>query len=237
MKGKNKPVFLLVVMSIMLMGVTVFLEMKNYHATGEDSSKDIVMGSEIGEDNRSALLAFEKSSDTTEQVEEATLKEAEALSQSIASKKEESTGAVALVKPVVYDGLTLAELSDKLNRSLHSTLSGYGEFIATRSLEVGVDPYLAVAIMLHETGCSATCSSLVTSCNNVGGQKGAPGCGGGEYAAFETLEAGINSFLNNLANNYIAYGLTTPETIGPKYAASTTWASSVYNYIEKIRAA
>ena len=54
--------------------------------------------------------------------------------------------------------------------------------------------------------------------------------------AFGSLEEGISSFMNNLYNNYYAYGLTTPETINPKYAASTTWASSINNYINKIRA-
>ena len=41
------------------------------------------------------------------------------------------------------------------------------------------DSYVAVAIMLHETGCKSNCSSLVRNCNNVGGQKGSPGCNGG----------------------------------------------------------
>ena len=111
---------------------------------------------------------------------------------------------------IVFDGLTLEELGNKLNRSLESVLANQGSFIASYSLEKGVDPYLATAIMLHETGCSYKCSSLVTYCNNVGGMKGSPGCGGGSYRSFATLEDGIRAFIDNLANNYYAAGLTTP---------------------------
>ena len=138
---------------------------------------------------------------------------------------------------IVYDGLTLDELSDKLNRSLNSTISGYGNLFASKSIELGLDPYLAVAIVLHETGCSWNCSELVNQCYNVGGQKGGPGCWGGSYRAFSSMEEGINSFLENLYYNYYAVGLTTPETINPKYAESTAWASKINAYIEKIKAA
>ena len=120
---------------------------------------------------------------------------------------------------IVYDNMTFDELSDKLNRSLKSKLSGTGNLFAKYSLEKGVDPYLAVAIVLHETGCNWNCSTLVTSCNNVGGMKGSPSCGNGSYKAFATLEEGIKAYIDNLYNNYYAYGLNTPELINPKYAA------------------
>lgn len=139
------------------------------------------------------------------------------------------------VDPIVYDGLTMNQLAEKLNRSLKSTISGKGYLIASYSLQLGIDPYMATAIILHETGCNGTCSSLVRECNNVGGQKGGPSCGGGAYKAYATLDEGIMGYLDNLYRNYYSYGLTTPETIGPKYAASTTWASQVNNYIALIR--
>lgn len=139
------------------------------------------------------------------------------------------------VDPIVYDGLTMGELADKLNRSLKSTISGKGYLIASYSLQLGIDPYMATAIILHETGCNGTCSSLVRECNNVGGQKGGPSCGGGSYKAYATLDEGIMGYLDNLYRNYYAYGLTTPESIGPKYAASPTWASKVNNYMALIK--
>ena len=72
------------------------------------------------------------------------------------------------VKPVVYDNMTMEELSAKLDRSLNSDLLGKGYLFASKSLELGVDPYVAVAIVLEETGCKWNCSNLVKQCNNVG---------------------------------------------------------------------
>lgn len=145
--------------------------------------------------------------------------------------------ASAPVDPIVFEGMTLDELAAKLDRSLTSTLSGTGYLFASRSVELGIDPYLAVSIVLHETGCTWQCSTLVTQCNNVGGMKGSPGCGGGSYKAFATLEEGINSYMDNLYYNYYAYGLTTPELMNQKYAASTSWAPQVRGYMDRLRAA
>ena len=139
-------------------------------------------------------------------------------------------------EPIVFDGLTEEELIAKINRSLNSDLEGKGELFVTYSLEKGVDPYLAVAISLHETGCKWECSRLVKQCNNVGGQVGKPSCNGGSYRSYETLEEGIKGFIDNLARNYINMGLTTPEQMNPKYAADKNWASKVNKYIEEIEA-
>ena len=132
--------------------------------------------------------------------------------------------------------LSYDELVAKLNRSLNSTLAGKGDSFAKYATELGIDPYLAVAIVLHETGCKWNCSTLLKQCNNVGGMKGSPGCNGGSYKAFSSLDEGIKAFMTNLYKNYYAYGLTTPETIGPKYAASTTWATQVRAYMREIEA-
>lgn len=136
------------------------------------------------------------------------------------------------VEEIVYDGLTEQQLIDKINRFLNSDLENKGELYVTYSLEKGVDPYLAVAISMHETGCKWNCSNLVASCNNVGGMKGS-GCG--SYASFNTLEEGIEAMISNLSRNYISQGLTTPETIGTKYAASSTWATKINYYMDTIR--
>jgi hypothetical protein len=145
--------------------------------------------------------------------------------------------AIEVVPTIVYEGMSMENLSAKLNRSLKSTLSGYGEMFAHLSIEYGVDPYVAVAIVLLETGCySGTCSTLTSQCNNVGGMKGSPGCGGGAYKAFSSLEEGIEAFIKNLSKNYYRKGLTTVEQIGKKYAESNTWSTKVNNYINKIKA-
>lgn len=134
---------------------------------------------------------------------------------------------------IVYDNMTLKELSDKLNRSLNSTVSGKGYLIASHSLLMGVDPYVATAILLHETGCKWECSYLVKNCNNVGGQVGY-GCG--NYSYFPSLDEGIIAFIDNLSYNYVDYGLTTPDEMNFKYASDASWASKVNNYIDIIKA-
>jgi len=138
-----------------------------------------------------------------------------------------------IVEEIVYDGKTLDKLVETINKSLNSTISNKGELIASYSLEKGVDPYMATAIMLHETGCKWNCSRLVRECNNVGGQKG-KGCG--SYGYFNSLDEGIKAFIDNLERNYISYGLTTPEQINPKYAEDPNWAKKVNKYIEEIKA-
>ncbi len=146
------------------------------------------------------------------------------------NKSEENTTVEDRV--VVYDDMTIEELTDKLNKSLSSDLSGMGYAYANYAVELGVDPYLAVAISMHETGCTWDCSYIAKVCNNIGGQKGT-GCG--QYQAFDTLEDGIYQFILNIKKNYVDYGLLTAEEMNPKYAEDPTWSSKVNSYIDKIK--
>lgn len=137
----------------------------------------------------------------------------------------------------VYEGMTLEELGEKINRNLGTGyLSGKGNLIASKCIELGIDPYITTAIILHETGCKYNCSTLVKQCNNVGGQKGAPGCGGGSYKYYTTLDDGIVGHIENLYYNYFSKGRTTVEAIAPRYAASTAWSGKINWYVNLIRA-
>jgi len=136
---------------------------------------------------------------------------------------------------IVYDGMTMEELAAKLDRYLTSDLAGKGYLYASHSIKMGVDPYLAVAISMHETGCKWGCSTLVRQCNNVGGQVASPRCGSGNYKYYETLDEGIMGFIDNIYYNYVSYGLLTPNQMNPKYAADPNWAMRVNNYIEQIK--
>jgi len=132
----------------------------------------------------------------------------------------------------VYKNMTMEELTKKLNKVLSDDLKGTGKYYAKYSIELGVDPYLAVAISMHETGCAWNCSYLARKCNNVGGQKG-KGCG--SYRAYDTLEEGIYGFILNIKKNYVDYGLTTAKQMNPKYAEDPKWSSKVNKYIKQIK--
>ena len=136
----------------------------------------------------------------------------------------------ATINPIVYDNLTMDELSSKIDSVFSSDLSGYGEFVARTALEYEVDPIVAASIMLHETGCKWTCSYLMKNYHNVGGMRSSNG-----YMHFANLEAGIESFIRNLAYNYYAKGLNTPELINKKYAESTDWYKKIYYYMNLIK--
>lgn len=136
----------------------------------------------------------------------------------------------------VYDGLTIEELGEKLNRNLgNDYIAGKGFLLAKLCIENNVDPYIATAIILHETGCGTKCSNLTRYCNNVGGQKGSPGCNGGSFKKFDTIDKGFEGFINNLSKNYFSQGRTTVETIAPKYCEGNTWATKINYFVNKIK--
>ena len=148
--------------------------------------------------------------------------------------KMETAPAAVIIPPriEVYEGMTMEELSAKLNRSLGGILAGHGDIIASHSLEMGVDPFITAAIMIHETGNGT--SNIARNCYNFGGQKGS-GCGA--YKRYDTIENGLRGIIDNLYKNYYAHGLTTVETIGRRYAESTEWPAKINWYINKLKAA
>ena len=151
----------------------------------------------------------------------------------------ETAPASVIVPPriEVYEGMTLEELAIKLDRNRGTDIvAGKGALIASECVNKGVDPYVAVAILLHETGCKHSCSRLARTCNNFGGQKGAPGCNGGAYKAYNSIDEGLVGFIDNLYRNYYSRGLNTVESIGPRYAESNTWVSKINSYVSQIRA-
>lgn len=137
---------------------------------------------------------------------------------------------------IIYEGKTLTELTNQLNKSLGHYLTNTGYFFAKYTKDTGMDPYLSVSIVLLETGCKWKCSTLTTKCNNIGGLKGSPSCNGGSYRKYDTLGEGIEGYLDIIYNNYYLQGLDTPEKMHSKYAASSEWANKVNEYIKEVRA-
>lgn len=151
----------------------------------------------------------------------------------ILNKDEEIKGELIL-KEYVYDGLTKQELIDKLNRVMKHELAGKGELFVENCLAYGADPYIALAISLHETGCYiANCSYNVKVCHNIGGMVG--GNCNGNFKRFETIDDGIVAFIQNLGWWYFSQGLNTPEKINPKYAEDPNWYKGVRNYVNIIK--
>lgn len=150
----------------------------------------------------------------------------------------ETTPASVIIPPrvEVFDGLTIEELTAKLDRNLGTDImAGKGYIIAVNCIERGIDPYVATAIILHETGCGSRCSNLARSCYNVGGQKGGPSCNGGSYKRYNTLDEGIVGFIDNLYKNYYSVGLDTVEKMAHKYAEGNNWPNKINYFVDKIR--
>lgn len=140
-----------------------------------------------------------------------------------------------VLREEVYEGMTLDEVAAQLNKSLKNEIAGKGMFIASKSLELGVDPFVATAIIMHETGCGQnSCSHIARTCYNFGGQKGS-GCGA--YQRYGSIDEGLEGMISNLYRNYYARGLTTVESIGPRYAESGEWISKINWYVGRLKSA
>lgn len=136
---------------------------------------------------------------------------------------------------IIYEGMTITELTNKLNKSLNGYLTNTGYFFAKYTKDTGINPYLSLSIVLLETGCKWTCSTLTTQCNNIGGLKGGKSCNGSSYSKYDSLDEGITGYLNIIYNNYYLRGMDTPEKMASTYAASPEWARKVNNYMDEIR--
>lgn len=87
--------------------------------------------------------------------------------------------------------------------------------------EYGVSFDVVLAIARLETGWFTSYAYVYG--NNPGGL-----CYGGVPMSFETIDEGVDRFVSNLADNYFAVGLNTPETIGPRYCpGSQHWIDQV----------
>ena len=138
-------------------------------------------------------------------------------------------------KEIVWDNLSLEELTIKLDNNLYDTLKGTGKYFAEYTKATGLDPYLAVSIVNLETGCKWGCSSLTRNCFNIGGIKGKPSCNGSSYKCYNSLEDGIKGFLDLIYYNYYSVGLDTPEKMNSKYAEDPGWAEKVNRYYDTIK--
>lgn len=130
----------------------------------------------------------------------------------------------------VYEGKTREEVINQLNRSLGGALSGKASIIVDKALSLGVDPYVAAAIMVHESANGN--SRIARNCNNFGGQKGA-GCDG--WKAYPSVQAGIEGMIQNMYNNYYSKGLNTIDKMASRYAESPAWPAKIHSFVSKLK--
>ena len=129
---------------------------------------------------------------------------------------------------LAFEGKSVLEVAEVLNKTLGGVLVNQGEAFARLSMEKGMDPYLLVAISIHETGNGT--SSAARNKYNFGGLM----CSG-RLCTYSSVEDGIEKYVNVVYKNYFLQGLTTAETMNKKYAASTSWAMQVNAWYDRIK--
>lgn len=127
---------------------------------------------------------------------------------------------------------------EDLNVVLKGKLAGKGHLFLAAANKWKIDPILLTAISAHETGQGT--SPRVYKQNNPGGLM----IGGKTFITYPDIETGIDNMAERIRKNYYAYGLTTPETIQPKYCPigaandpknlNRNWLTGVKMYIKMI---
>ena len=122
-------------------------------------------------------------------------------------------------------------LINKYLKSYNSPMAGLGEYIVKTADHFDVDPYLVVAIAQQESNLGKL---MPPNCHNAWGW----GIHSAGTLCFDSWNEGINTFISGLAENYLAYGLKTPEQIMTKYNATSpggAWAKGVSQFLDELQ--
>ena len=135
-----------------------------------------------------------------------------------------------------YDGESIDSVANKLEKYYAKTsLEGYGKYIAERAIKKSVNPYLVGAIILETTSCKNECSFVFKECNNVATMKGEPGCFGGSYKKYNSVNDGINDLVQMINTKYGEKEKQNPNTIYKELGKNVSWAFKVSRHIEEIK--
>jgi hypothetical protein len=121
-----------------------------------------------------------------------------------------------------------------INRYLvhyESPMAGMGDYIVKTSDRFALDPYLVIAIAQQESNLGKI---MPDNCHNAWGW----GIHSAGTLCFDSWNEGINTFISGFAENYLAYGLKTPEEIMTKYNAASpdgAWAKGVNQFLEELQ--
>ena len=135
-----------------------------------------------------------------------------------------------------YDGEEVDTIASKLEKNFVKTaLEGYGKFIASNSIKKGVNPYLIGGIILESTSCKNECTIIFKYCNNVASIKGEPGCFGGSYKVYNTVNDGILDLINIIKDSYSDKDMQNPNKMYKSFGKNATWAFKVSNIMEEMK--
>ena len=151
-------------------------------------------------------------------------------------KKEEDTPKEEEVVDTSFNGESIEEIGKKIDKYCEKTpLEGHGEHIARASIMKSVNPYLIGAIILESSKCKNECSIIFKECNNVSEIKGSPGCFGGVYRSYDSLDDSINDIVSNISKTFYTPEMQAPYKMYKDYNKNSSWAFRVSNYMEGIK--
>ena len=135
-----------------------------------------------------------------------------------------------------YGGESVEKIANKFEKYFKKTsLVDYSKHIATSAIKKGVNPYLIGAMILVNTNCNNDCNIIFKNCNNVGDMKGTPGCFGGVYKKYDSVESSIDDLIDYVYDKFVVNDLTSPNAIYKKYGKDSSWAFKVINHMEKLK--
>ena len=137
-----------------------------------------------------------------------------------------------------FNGESIEQIGKKFDTYCKKTpLEGYGEYIAKNSIAKGVNPYLISAMILESSRCKTDCSVIFKECNNVSGTKGSPGCFGGLYRTYDSLNDSISDIIGDISKEFYTSEMQAPYKMYKQYGKNSSWAFKVSNYMDAIKRA
>ena len=135
-----------------------------------------------------------------------------------------------------YNGESVEKIAHKIDKYCAKTpLEGHGEYIARASIRKSVNPYLIGGIILESTSCKTECSIIFQECNNVAKMKGEPGCFGGVYKNYSSVNDAISDLVTYISKEFYTPEMQSPYKMYKAYGKSSAWAFKVSNYMDAIK--
>lgn len=135
-----------------------------------------------------------------------------------------------------YNGESIEKIAHKIDKYCSKTpLEGHGEHIAKASIRKSVNPYLIGGIILESTSCKRECSIIFQECNNVSKMKGDPGCFGGAYKSYSSVNDAITDLVSKISKDFYTKEMQSPYKMYKSYGKSSSWAFKVSNYMDAIK--